>query len=351
MATSNIVTNQVFDTRKVIDHAFRRCKIAPQQITPEYIETAKDLLFLILATLGSKGVALWCVDQQILGLYSGQWTVDLPPGTVDVLNVNLRNVQRLSGTSSSSSGVAANAFDGDLETSCTLAPGVGYIELDFESTYFSSVGILPGSTSSWDISIQTTSDGVAWTTRYTNSSVSVIDRSWLWFDLEGVPSNTVGVRLISGSSTTLSVRELVVGNSPNEVPLAKVNRDQYSNLNNRTFRSRPTEYWYNKTVGPSSLKIWPAPSDDFKFFHLVSYLQRHPQDVGTLTQEIEVPRRWKLAIIGELAKELSVEIPEVKPEVATETAAYAAARMAEAWTSETDGSDIQILPRIGPYTR
>jgi len=351
LATSNTVSTTVFQTQKVIDHAFRRCKVAPQQITPEYIETAKDILYLLLSTLASKGLALWCIDQQILPMYEGQPTINLPAGTIDVLNVNLRQVARISGTTTSTSGTADNATDGDIETTCTELAPAGRIQIDFSASMVSTVGVLFGATGSVDISIQTTTDGLTWTTRYSNSAYSAVDREWLWVDLAGVPDSTTAIRLVAGAATTLVVREFFIGNIPVEVPLAKVNRDQYSNLSNRFFRSRPTEFWYDKKRSPSTLKLWPVPSLEFTFWQLVNYVQRNPQDVGTMTQEIEVPQRWLLAIICELAKELAVSIPEVKPEVAAETAAYAAARMAEAWTSESDGANIQILPNIGPYTR
>ena len=38
MAYSNTVSQTVFDTRRVIDNAVRRCKLTAQQITSEYID-------------------------------------------------------------------------------------------------------------------------------------------------------------------------------------------------------------------------------------------------------------------------------------------------------------------------
>src|SRR5215471_8611059 len=110
MATSGTVSTTVFETQKLIDHSFRRTKLSPQQITPEYLETATDLLFLSLST---RGIALWCVEKIILPMYEAVQTVPCPVGTVDVLNCNLRTSNRLTGTNSSSEGTADLAFDGD----------------------------------------------------------------------------------------------------------------------------------------------------------------------------------------------------------------------------------------------
>jgi len=105
--TSGSVSLTVFETRRVIDRAFGRCKIPPQQITPEYIDTANDLLYLFLSTLSSKGLALWAVQKVILPLYESIQSVPCPLGTVDVLNANLRTSTRLTGIYTASGGTAA----------------------------------------------------------------------------------------------------------------------------------------------------------------------------------------------------------------------------------------------------
>ena len=89
MAVSGTVSTTVFKTRKVIDHAYRRCRILPQSITSEMIETATDNLYLQLSSLGSQGVPLWCIEREILPLYVGQAVVTPSLGTMDILNANL----------------------------------------------------------------------------------------------------------------------------------------------------------------------------------------------------------------------------------------------------------------------
>lgn len=284
-------------------------------------------------------------------MYEGQSTIVLPDGTVDVLNCNLRSLNRLTGTATSSSGTADNAFDGDLTTTCTLGAAAGNISLFFSGTAVpTNFGILPNVSGTWDIAIQTSIDGVSWSTVYSNSALSVSAGLWNWIDVEGVLSSTIAVRLLAGATTTLDVREFYVANTPNEIPLAKVNRDSYSNMPNKSFRSRPTEFWYDKRRGPTAMNLWPVPSTDFVFWQLVNYIQRQVQDVGSLTQSLDIPQRWFLAIINELAKELALSIPEVKPELRGELLGLAAQTMSEAWAGENDGSPTYILPNIRPYT-
>lgn len=351
MATSGTVSQTVFNTNKLIDHAFRRCKLAPQQITPEYQQTAKDLLFLLLSTLASKGIALWCVDKELLPMYEGVQTVPCPVGTVDVLNANLRTSNRLSGTASASEGDAENAFDGDLSTDCTQTPAAGWLQLELESATSAPLfGIYPAASGTWDFSIQYSNDGSTWTNLYTNSELEVILGEWFWVDIEGVP-DALYYRLKANGATILDVGEFYIGNLPNEIPLAKLNRDDYANLPNKFFSGRPVQFWYDKQRDRPLMQLWPSPEAEFTFSQIVLYVQRYVQDVGALTQEIEVPQRWYLAILLDLAVQLAQEIPEVKPGVLAEIAPERDTRMREAWDSETDSAPSYILPNISCYTR
>lgn len=351
MATSNTVSTTVFKTRKVVDHAFRRCKIAPQQITPEYIDTALDLLYLYLSTLTSKGVALWCVEKRILPMYENVQTVPCPLGTVDILNANLRTSNRFEGSASSSEGVAENAFDGDIDTECVQTTQAGWIELALDSGAQASVfGILPGTSGTWDFSVRGSFDGVTWVELYTATEQDVVDSEWLWFDIEGV-LNYSFYQLKANNTTILDVREFYFGDLLDEIPIAKINRDDYANLPNKFFQGRPVQFWYDKQRITPLMVLWPAPAAQYTFSQLVIYRQRYVQDVGTLTQELDIPQRWYLAIVNQLALQLCTEIPEVEPGRWAEIQPEAEMRLKEAWDSETDSSPSYILPNISVYTR
>lgn len=351
MATSGTVSTTVFTTRKVIDHAFRRCKLNPQQITSEYIETAKDLLWLFLSTIAAKGIALWAVQKEIIPLYGYVQDVPLPVGTVDLLNVNLRSLFRPTGVYTSSEGVADNAFDGDIETACVqVAPG-GNITVEYPSeTRITTFGILPDSDGVWDFEVQTSMDGITWVTVYTGVDVAMVDQEWLWVDLQGT-SPMFFTRLLATGATVLDVAEFYAGNFQNEIPLALINTDNYDTQPNKTFPSRPTEYRYDKQRAQPIMNLWPAPAPEYTFYQLIARVQRYIQDVGTLTQEIEVPQRWYLAIICELARQLAYSIPEVKAEIMPALAAEAAQQLKIAWDGESDGSNIQLRVGIGCYTK
>lgn len=351
MATSGTVSTTVFTTRKVIDHAFRRCKMAPQQITSEHIDTAKDLLWLFLSTIASKGIALWAVEKQIVPLYGYVQSVSLPMGTVDLLNVNLRSLSRPTGIYSSSEGDADDAFDGDIDTACVQINPNGWIAVEYDSnTRLTSFGILPDADGEWDFQIQTSLDGVNWDTVYTGIAVDMVEQEWFWVDVQGV-APALACRLLATGTTELNVAEFVAGNNPNEIPLALMNTDNYDSQPDKTFAGRPTEYRYDKQRSQPIMDLWPSPAPEYTFYQLITRVQRYIQDVGTLTQEIEVPQRWYLAIICELARQLAYSIPEVKAEVMPDISREAENQLSIAWNGESDGSPTNLRIGISCYTR
>src|ERR1700760_1618318 len=188
MPFSGTVSTTVFNVGKVIDRAFGRCKLAPQQITPEYIQIAKDLLFAFLSTLGNEGIPLWAQTKQILPIYEGVQDITLSEGVIDVLNANLRTSTRLTGINQfASEGFAQYAFDSNLATACTQTIPGGNIGCQLGADFNpSTYGILPNVTGIWDFSFQTSSDGVTWRTIYTGSQVEMTEGEWFWVDVEGL---------------------------------------------------------------------------------------------------------------------------------------------------------------------
>lgn len=363
MATSGTVSTTVFTTGKLLDRAFGRCMVAPQQISPEYLSIGQDLLYLFLSTLASRGIALWAVQKDVLPIYDATQDLPAPLGTVDVLNANLRSVTQLQLPApgivytSSAGGIAANAFDNNLATACTQTAPNGFIQVQFPAAGQPVVfGLMPNATGTWSIAIETSTDGSTFTPIYTNTAFAAVAGQWLWVDIEGVPeSGALYVRLQASGGTTLNVTELVCGAAPQELPLAKFNRDDYSNLPNKWFTGKPLQFWYNKQQLQPILTLWPVPQLQYTFAQVVLYTQRHIQDVGTLIQSIEVPQRWLLAVVTEIARQLMLTIPEVRakmdPPARAELSQEAKDQLATAWASESDGSPTLLRPNIRAYTR
>lgn len=337
MATSGTVGSTTFTTRQVIDHAMRRCKLAPQQITPEHIQTCLELLWLSLSTWGSKGLALWAIDRPLIGLGVGRVYHEMPSGTLDVMNANLRTVSLVDGTDAHTSGVN-NYYTKTLTTAGPVTQ-VGFRPNNFLST-------------TWSFVIQVSSDnGVSYTTRVTVLSKAVTFDDIYWYDVSG-ESEATQVRIFGINGTTLQIQTFTAGYNAADIPLALVDRDTYSTLPNKNFLGRPTQYMYDRQRSPSSMVLWPLPSSAYTDLSMLAlYTHRQIQDVGTMSQELELPQRWYMAAVCDLARNAAREIKEVDPSLIPSLDVDAERQLQTAWDGETDRAPVRLLPNIRGYTR
>lgn len=360
MTVSGTVSQTVFTTRQVIDHAYRRCRVPAQLITSEHLQIATDVLYLLMSELVARGIPLWAIEKQLLSLYEGSAEVTTPIGTVDVLNLNIRQLQRLTnGDASATTGTAQNAFDGDLQTACTQSASAGSIIFAFESqTNISNLGVLPNATGTWGFTIGTSEDGVTYTTIYTATGYAAVAGEWLWIDLYSTDTVQAGaaltgisyIKLTAGSTTTLDVTEFFVGNNPSEIPMARINRDDYASLPDKAMQGRPVQYWLDLQRDQPVIRLWPAVQLQYTFFQLVLLRKRYLMDVGTLPQTLDFPQRWYEAVVAELAARVSMETQEVDVSLIPSLRMAADRAMATAWNGEGDSSPVYFRANIRPYT-
>jgi hypothetical protein len=328
MAYSNTVSQTVFNTRKVIENAIRRCKLPAESITAEYVDIANDQLYLLLSDLANMGAPLWCIEKQIIPLYDGVGDVVLDTKVVDILNSNFRQLQTVSGVDTTTSTTHTIAFGGD--------------------TFVTTVGV-KWLAASVPIALERSPDNIVWETIQTENPVATTGE-WTWFDLESsVATPYFRVRATSG---TLSFEEIYTGNMPTEIPLARMNRDDYTNLPNKYFQSnRPLQYWYDRLIPNPVMHLWPVPNSGADTSQLVIWIQRYIMDVGTMTQELEVPQRWYEAIVSMLAAKMAMEIVEVDVGMIGMLDAKAQQALYTAQAEERDNSPMMIAPNIAMYTR
>jgi hypothetical protein len=74
-------------------------------------------------------------------------------------------------------------------------------------------------------------------------------------------------------------------------------------------------------------------------------------DVGTMTQDVEVPQRWLEAIVAGLAAKMALELVEVDVNLIPILDQKAASTLYIAQMEERDNSPMMIAPNISPYTR
>jgi hypothetical protein len=173
--------------------------------------------------------------------------------------------------------------------------------------------------------------------------------TWLWYDID--PGQTAaGYRMRETSGNTLNVSEFYVGNLSTEVTMARLNRDDYTNLPNKNFTAnQPYQYWLNRTIPQATITLWPAPSNPF--VQMTVWYSRQVMDVGDLNGQLEIPQRWNQAIQFLLAHQMSMILPGVELQRIgyLDTQAEKYFQMAE--NEERDRSPIYYSPNISVYTR
>lgn len=81
------------------------------------------------------------------------------------------------------------------------------------------------------------------------------------------------------------------------------------------------------------------------------WYNRQIMDVGTLTDELEVPQRWYEATIFMLAHRMSMELPQVDPARISYLEKMATQYLYEAEQEERDKSPVYLAPNISVYSR
>ena len=352
MAYSGTVGQTVINVQTLIDHAVRRCGKLAEEITSEQQLTARESLFFLLSALANKGINYWAISKKVFGLKADQYIYKLPVGSVDALNVLYRTMNRPIGDYSASSGIAANAFDNNIDTICQQTAINGNISVNYGTNnpiYAGSIGILPGTSGSFHILLEYSTDGATWSTLEDTGVTTWVNNEWLWYDID--PGQSVQYyRMRETGGNTLAVREFYIGNNSREIQMARLNRDDYTNLPNKNFTAnQPYQFWFDRTIPQPTIYLWPTPSDPF--IQMTVWYSRQIMDVGALTDELEVPQRWYEATIFMLAHRLSLELPAVPDTRIAYLEKMANQFLYEAEEEERDKSPIYFAPNISVYTR
>ena len=329
MAYSGTVSATTFNALKVVDHAFRRCRLPAQAITAEMQTYALESLYLFLSELASIKTPSWCIEKLVLPMYQNQPIVTLPNGTVEVLNLNYRTLQPVTGVNTT----AGNLYQVNF-TTATVVDTVG-IEWSGAST---------------PVNFQVSTNGSVWVT-VGSSSVAAVAGEITWTDISGALPYQYFRIYTQDPNATLNYAVVSLGNMPQEIPLGQLNRDSYVNQSNKVFPGRPSNYYFQRDLPEPVVYLWPAPFIAAEQAQLVLWRHRQIMDTANLQQDVEVPQRWLNAIIDGLSAEVAAETPQVDPQIMAVLEQKAAMSLQRAWDGDNDGSPIQINPGIGVYTK
>jgi hypothetical protein len=356
MAYSGTSGQTVINVQTLIDHGARRCGKLAEELTSEQVLSARESLFFLLSNLGNIGINYWAINKTVIGLNPDQYIYTLPDGSIDVLNALYRTMERPAGVyTSSAGGTASNAGDDNIDTYCQQTSPNGDISIDYGLStpqYIGSIGVMPyiagGGSSVWTFAFEYSSDGVTWNVLDNVGTVTVTDKQWIWTDIDP-GQNVAYYRIKASDGTTLALREFYLGTMSTEIPMARLNRDDYTNLPNKNFTANnPYQFWFNRTTPNPKLYLWPTPSSPF--VQATVWYSRQIMDVGALTNELEVPQRWYEAVVMMLSHRMSLELPGVPLGRVTYLENQAEKYLFIAEQEERDKSPMYFAPNISVYT-
>lgn len=353
MTTSGTVARTSLKVDDFITRAAKRCGFETGDIGSEMAEVGQQNLYLLLSELANHGVTLWTQRATLIGTVPNKLAYDLPDGTVDIKDGLFYSVTLPAGGTASSSpgGTASNAFDYNTPLSaCTQTGANGSIGYDFGTTVvIPVVGVLPNGAKTLNLLWEFSTDNVNWTSYYAPGEAVYPAGVTTWAQINVAPSGQYyRVREIGGN--TLDVCKIVMGQNPTGLPMNRMNRDDYSNLPNPTQSGTQTlQYFVQRLINAPQTLTWPVPQSYFNYFLFWNF--RQIEDVGDLTNTVEIPQRWTEAVISSLAWKIAMEYPK-KVNIAdrSQLETYAEKKIREAEDEERDDSPIYLGPNISCYT-
>jgi len=357
MSTSGTVGQTVITVQNLIDDGARRAGKLAEELTVEQVQASKQSLFMILSNLINQGIQYFAIKKYVYGLQPNKYEYLLPTGGVDVLNALYRwMTQPVGSYTSSAGGVTANVADDDVTTYCQQSSANGNIVVDYGSStpqYIGSIGLMPyvsgGGSATWSYYYQASSDNSTWTTIYTATAVTVTDGQWIWQDIDP-GANVQYYRILAFGGTTLAIREWYLGVNSTEITMARLNRDDYTNLPNKNFTAnQPFQFWLNRTIPQATITLWPTPQS--AFYQMTVWYSSQVEDVGSLNGQLAIPDRWLMAIQNMLAHQMSQQLPAVDLAKIQYLEAQAEKYFIMAEQEERDKSPIYFAPNISVYTR
>lgn len=345
LQTSGVSGSFEMDGGEIVAAAIERCRIRSAVLSDYHLYQAKRELNLLMSSeLVNRGPQLFAIDDFLMAFAPSVRDYQMPPGTVDIANANLRIMNPIS-------------------VGPTLFSAVNATQID-------TVAI------TWNgppapISVVSSPDGVKWQTLknvYPNvqgspSSIAANSANpTVIYDIgsgpinqfynivpTATPTNQPGP---FATGTPLNIASVSWNQTLSEVPMAPFSRDDYSYLAQQSFPGTPYQFWLNRQQPLPIMKVWPVPSAAdaaVKCVHI--YREKQLDDLTDFKQRVAVPQRWLSCIIDGLAYRMSKVVPEVDPKLGALLKADFLDSFNLARGAEREKAPMRIIPQISRYTR
>lgn len=299
---------------RLIEDAYRLVFDVPATMTAETLISASLSINLLLSSWANRGLNLWAVSRNnLLSLNPNQVEYQLSDNIVDILEVATRTfVRQLDGTAFSSSGVAANAFDGDPTTACTQVIANGNIGYNYGTGVTQTVtmfGLTSFNDNSYTLNVQfsvndTTYGANEWITFFSIPTTVFKAGKVQWFNIEA-PGYGQYFRILETGGADLNINEIYFNGQVSDLVIPPDSRSNYITYPNKYNVGRPVIYVFNKQIDIPSITLWPAP--DVTYPCLLYNYSYQIQDIGSLSNTPFVPPNFYMALRDNLAVELALK--------------------------------------------
>lgn len=326
---------------ELIIDAYQRIQIDETGLNAMHMASARRSINLLYSLWSSKNLNLWTVEQDFLDLTTNQFNYSLPVDTVDVIQCTLRTFTRPTGTYYSLlGGTVANAFDGNLQTTCTQTVADGSIAVDYGSNndqLISMCGIYSYTEQEYDLSFEYSSDGVTWAEVADIGPFEYPALTGQWFVINA-PVQAQWFRMREKGGATLNIAESYFVTQPVDTALGRISRSNQFNVSQKFAPGRPSAYMVNRLREPT-LTLYPPPISQYML--LVYARIRNMASVDASAETLTIPQRFYEPMVAGLAAKLARKF---RPEQAQELAAEAEIAFNIAAAEDRDRAPLSILP-------
>jgi hypothetical protein len=358
MAYSGTYNQTKVNIDQLISYAYRDAGKTSEEMTPEYVQAARQALFYILQNSVNRGINIWLQEIVVLGAQTNQQVLTMPTNCVDVLEANWVYIinptiaEALPIDNLGSWVLFDQNSNANLDTYATSTLSENYFGAQYQQPtrlyYVGFNAYAPSGSATYNFDLEVSNDGIAWTTWESFPSVTVEDRKWQYYGVN-LTQPFLYYRLKNRDATTFSLRSIQFAQSQQVIPMARLNRTDYFSLPNKQFPSQRTlQYWFNRQIDPE-MYLWPVPNNNFQIFSMI--LECQPQDVGSLTDNLYMPDRAINYFQAALSHKLALQLPGVDMGRVSYLEQQALQARQEFEEEDRDRSPIYFQPNISYYTR
>lgn len=323
MATSGTYNFISTNSQALIDESYERAGYLPDVITAQKIKSWQTSANLTLTSWINQGFNLWTSLRSLINIQENQYAYSLSNligiPISDVIDVCLRDFQRpLGGTAfSSNGGNAASVFGGDGP--CTQNAINGYISYDYGANQQNEVvmvGVSSHVTRSYTLVYEYSDDAITWVLVGNNSTAvqytaaSGSSNNIIWQEMVK-PANARYFRIRETGGAILDIQQIYFTTQISDILMARISGSEWMSYPNKNLSARPTSYWLDRQTSPI-INIWPTPTSQYQVLLIRS--KKMLQDVGSMTDNIEIPARFYEAFCGAQAYRLAMKKTPIEPE-------------------------------------